>query len=797
MNHRLTVTAAAATLLASVSLYPLMARTGWFWAGAGATLVVAGTGTLTRLRTLPVAVCLLAQLAALAVYLNLVFASRYSAFGVLPTPGSLHHLVFLLGRANHEMDKFSPPVPASRAIELLAAAGIGIVAVATDLTAVRLRRPAIAGLGLLVLFCVPLTTPAHTGPVSDALVFCLGITGYLALLSADGRERVRLWGRLVRTWQSFPDSSGPDTRQLAAAGRRLGFAAVLLALCLPVIVPGLQPHRLFAGSGTAAGPPGFAPSLTLPDPLVQMNQQLHEQHPQMVLMYHAPPGITPAYLQVYVLSQLAGSDWILSRPAATSVVGAGPLPAVPGVTPQTPGSSVRETISLSPYLRNPTGTLAYLPVPYAPRSLAVPGDWRVDPGTLTILTARTPLNGLRYSVTSRDIEPIGQELGQAAHYPAAVASDLAVPAAYQRLAPLARHIAGGRASAYGRVVALQQWFRQPGNFTYSLAAPRSTGAAALVTFLTRTRRGYCQQFAFGMAVLARLLGIPSRVVVGYTQGTPLGKGNWLVRTSDAHAWPEMYFPGAGWLRFEPTPSSSGGQATASVPAYSTPPPGSTVPAAGPTLPPVPTPTRASTSRQSGAGARLRHPGPGTKPGATTPGSRSPAPLTVILIILAVLAVAAVLPWAARSVVRWRRWRTAAGDTGRAHAAWLELRDDLADYRIPAPASESPRALAARLGQALSLGPAGRAALDRIALAEERARYARSPAESGQLRADSDTVRRALGQSAGMTGRWAARVLPASRLGPARAALHNVLDVFGWLELVSVRRQRHEARQVPG
>ena len=206
MNHRLTVTAAAATLLASVSLYPLMARTGWFWAGAGATLVVAGTGTLTRLRTLPVAVCLLAQLAALAVYLNLVFASRYSAFGVLPTPGSLHHLVFLLGRANHEMDKFSPPVPASRAIELLAAAGIGIVAVATDLTAVRLRRPAIAGLGLLVLFCVPLTTPAHTGPVSDALVFCLGITGYLALLSADGRERVRLWGRLVRTWQSFPDS---------------------------------------------------------------------------------------------------------------------------------------------------------------------------------------------------------------------------------------------------------------------------------------------------------------------------------------------------------------------------------------------------------------------------------------------------------------------------------------------------------------------------------------------------------------------------------------------------------------
>jgi len=796
MNHRLTVTAAAATLLASVSLYPLVAKTGWFWAGAGATLVVAGTGTLTRLRTLPVAVCLLAALAALLVYLNLVFASAYSAFGVLPTPASLHHLVFLLGRANTEMGRFGPPVPASRGVDFLAAAGIGIVAVATDLTAVRLRRPAIAGLALLVLFCVPLTTTARPGPVSDALVFCLGITGYLALLSADGRERVRRWGRLVRTWQSFPDTSGPDTRQLAAAGRRLGFAAVLLALCLPLIVPGLRPHQLFAGS-TGSGPPVFAPSLALPDPLVQMNQQLHEQHPQTVLVYRAPAGVTPAYLQVYVLSQLQGNNWVMSRPAGAGTVGTGPLPTVPGVSAQTPGSTVRETITLSPYLHNAAGTLAYLPVPYAPRSLTVPGNWRVDPGTLAILTASTPLGGLRYSVTSRDIEPAGRELRQAAHYPAAVVSDLAVPAAYLRLAPLARQITAGRASAYSQVVALQQWFRQAGNFTYSLSAPQSTGAAALVTFLTRTRRGYCQQFAFGMAVLARLLGIPSRVVVGYTQGTPQANGTWLVRTTDAHAWPEMYFPGAGWLRFEPTPSSAGEQATASVPAYSTPPPGSTVPVTGPTQLPTPAPTRTSASHQSGAGARLRHPGSGTSQGTPSHGTRSPAPLPVILIIVALLAVAAVIPWASRTVIRWRRWHGAASDAARAHAAWLELRDDLADHRFPARASESPRALAARLAGTLSFSPADRAALDRIALAEERARYARSPAGSGQLRADTDTVRRALGRSTGVTGRWAARVLPASRLGPARAALHNVLDVFGWLELVTIRRQHRQAAQTPG
>ncbi|HYB89009.1 MAG TPA: hypothetical protein VEC76_19345, partial [Streptosporangiaceae bacterium] len=65
MNHRLTVTAAAATVLASISLYPLITGTGWFFAGIGATIVVAGVGTLTRLRPLPVVVCFLAAVAGL------------------------------------------------------------------------------------------------------------------------------------------------------------------------------------------------------------------------------------------------------------------------------------------------------------------------------------------------------------------------------------------------------------------------------------------------------------------------------------------------------------------------------------------------------------------------------------------------------------------------------------------------------------------------------------------------------------------------------------------------------------
>ena len=80
----------------------------------------------------------------------------------------------------------------------------------------------------------------------------------------------------------------------------------------------------------------------------------------------------------------------------------------------------------------------------------------------------------------------------------------------------------------------------------------------MVQFL-RTKTGYCEQFAGTFAAMARYLGIPARVAVGFTPGTqdPKNPNLWRVQTSDAHAWPELYLPGLGWWPFEPTPSSPG------------------------------------------------------------------------------------------------------------------------------------------------------------------------------------------------------------------------------------------------
>jgi hypothetical protein len=88
-SHRRTIAAAAATILTSISLYPVFIGTAWFWAGAGAVLAVAGAATLTRLRRLPVLVCVVGTLAGLLLYLNLVFSNGRSWGHLLPTATSL------------------------------------------------------------------------------------------------------------------------------------------------------------------------------------------------------------------------------------------------------------------------------------------------------------------------------------------------------------------------------------------------------------------------------------------------------------------------------------------------------------------------------------------------------------------------------------------------------------------------------------------------------------------------------------------------------------------------------------
>lgn len=114
----------------------------------------------------------------------------------------------------------------------------------------------------------------------------------------------------------------------------------------------------------------------------------------------------------------------------------------------------------------------------------------------------------------------------------------------------------GLETDYERALALEAFFRT-GSFVYSTAVEPGHGAADLAAWLTdpespNYRTGYCEQFATAMGVMARQIGIPSRVVLGFTPGT-LVDGQLVVRDRNAHAWVELWMPNQGWVRFDPTP----------------------------------------------------------------------------------------------------------------------------------------------------------------------------------------------------------------------------------------------------
>ncbi len=98
-------------------------------------------------------------------------------------------------------------------------------------------------------------------------------------------------------------------------------------------------------------------------------------------------------------------------------------------------------------------------------------------------------------------------------------------------------------------------------YTTEVGAP---GREPLLEFLFHTHKGYCQHFAGAAALILRSAGVPTRVVVGFATGEPIGHDTYAVRDEDAHAWIEVYFPGVGWVPFNPTPSAAPADVSAGI-----------------------------------------------------------------------------------------------------------------------------------------------------------------------------------------------------------------------------------------
>ena len=199
----------------------------------------------------------------------------------------------------------------------------------------------------------------------------------------------------------------------------------------------------------------------------------------------------------------------------------------------------------------------WLPAAFDPVELGIEGQSvRFDPSSSALVAVDGTGPGFTYDVTSRVVSPPPDVLD------AIPPQSTATTARYTALPPdtpseiyaIARELTKQYPTMYRKVLAIQAHLR---TFRYNERVAPGHGVNDVLHFLTRSREGYCEQFAGSMAVLLRALGIPARVVVGFTPGTfDSRSGGYRVTTRNLHSWVEALFPRVGWLPFEPTPSRS-------------------------------------------------------------------------------------------------------------------------------------------------------------------------------------------------------------------------------------------------
>ncbi|HWP49319.1 MAG TPA: DUF3488 and transglutaminase-like domain-containing protein [Candidatus Limnocylindrales bacterium] len=183
----------------------------------------------------------------------------------------------------------------------------------------------------------------------------------------------------------------------------------------------------------------------------------------------------------------------------------------------------------------------------------------VDELSGTIRSDFPPYRGRKYTVYSDLKVPSEEELKEGPMDYGEV-SDLKerytqLPPLSPEIKKLARSITENSLHPYDKARAIERFLQD--NFTYSLEVKREKGVDPLEDFFFKNRAGHCEYFATGMVVLLRTLDIPARIVNGFQQGqwNEFGK-YFVVRQSDAHSWVEVFFPGKGWITFDPTPPAA-------------------------------------------------------------------------------------------------------------------------------------------------------------------------------------------------------------------------------------------------
>lgn len=606
---------------------------------AGVAAIVMLVRLVSRSRSLPT---LAGAATTFLVLIPLYARSEDGARLLLPTPSAVSALFRTFADGATYAESTARPAPITLEYESLLTLGVLVLFVAAEHLAVSWRAVATAGLLLLAPW-VPAVAMRRSVP---GIVVVVALAAWVLALAIAKRD--------------------------SPSGRRVPWTTSLPATVAVLVVTVLVVPTAIGGSGWGVIAERYAPDLfdgrnTRLDLDLDLRTSLTENSQTAVFAYVSPAGRADAF-RVYAFSSFDGSSWSYRDPAISDIAAAGPVLWPTEVADWGTAPRAQLTVAMLSL------TATNLPVPVAPRSVDVAGNWFYDAATDQIVGDQSTTHDLTYSIlvdfAYQNAEALRATDAQAALGQADDLADpayLAIPSAVDlpRVLALAREATADTTTRYDQALAIQSYLRDPSRFTYDTSAS-AAGADAVSTFLD-DGRGYCLQFATTMVMMLRSIGIPARLSEGFLPGSPASDGTFVVRGSDAHAWPEVYFPGRGWVRFEPTPAIQ----TGPPPAWADPDPNR-----------VPVPGDATSGEVPLVPA-------GPDDGTPTPGKPVPAgdraggfPMWVIPLAAVLLAAAGL------SVLLWRRRGDRAHHASGlgAEAAWQRLNRRLRAAGWPASAT---------------------------------------------------------------------------------------------------------------
>jgi transglutaminase-like putative cysteine protease len=668
--------------------------------------------------------------AALFVYLVLIFQARNSFF-LLPSPDAIVGLGRSIGDALRHSEVDFAPVPVRTGYVVLVVIGMWTATTIAEIATFRWRRPLLAALPCIALFCIQVTVGTGTGAAFLVVAFLLALLTYWGLESA---HRVRSWGRWV---PAFEGREGREPESVTGAlARRMGAGCVAAALVAPFVVPALGDGLLAWRNEIGEGGFGSGRGSGNINPLVSIVPNLVNQSTDVLFRVRAERS---EYWRLFSLADFDGRDW-------NAVAGAGEEPVADAVSFERGSNSPRaDTEPLEQTFTFETLESDALPAAINPFEVDLPDEQSLsyDEENQDLTLADAAREGFTYTVQSNVPRLTYQELLEAEPGrldPVYTGIAGASERVQRRAAELATDPETGEPLPPGEfLVRLQDYLRR---FRYELVpeaidiAEEGASVDYLEQFLFETKRGYCQQFATAFALLARSQGIPTRVTVGFLPGDRDPQTDEFVVTGvNTHAWPEVYFDDHGWVRFDPTP-----RLEAPEPRYTRPPLG-------------PLGRGPGAGGPGGIGAALELQGnvtdrrlAGAASGAAIVGEgrageigrgrvpENPAWAQAFNRVALAIAVLGILFLAlVPSLKRWRierRYRRARGPDGEAAAAFRHFEDEAAELAAPRGPAESAVAFAARLA---GLRKVPSADAERLARIYEAAEYAPQGVAAGQAR----------------------------------------------------------------